>query len=162
MFLHSAHQGVTSMTARAETTVFWPGITSTIMSTRKNCNHCNRMAPSQPSVPPYPPVQPAYPFQCICADYFHYKGLNYLFVVDRYSNWPIIERAHDGSKGLINSLRQIFTTFGIPDECATDGGPEFTYPRQHANSFVTGEYTTAYPPSPSPTPTAEQRLPSKQ
>ena len=26
MFLHSAHQGVTSMTARAETTVFWPGI----------------------------------------------------------------------------------------------------------------------------------------
>ena len=162
MFLHSAHQGVTSMTARAETTVFWPGITPAIMSTRKNCNHCNRMAPSQPSVPPYPPVQPAYPFQCICADYFHYKGLNYLFVVNRYSNWPIIERAHDGSKGLINSLRQIFTTFGIPDECATDGGPEFTYPRQHANSFVTGEYTTAYPPSPSPTPTAEQRLPSKQ
>ena len=38
----------------------------------------------------------------------------------------MIERAHDGSKGLINSLRHIFTTFGIPDECATDGGPEFT------------------------------------
>ena len=28
--LHSAHQGVTSMTARAETTVFWPGITPAI------------------------------------------------------------------------------------------------------------------------------------
>ena len=124
--LHSAHQGVTSMTARAESTVFWPGITPAIASLRANCGHCNRMAPSQPSAPPYPPVPPTYPFQCICADFFNHKGMHYLVVVDRYSNWPIIERAHEGSKGLIDSLRRIFATFGIPDECATDGGPEFT------------------------------------
>ncbi|XP_046863513.1 uncharacterized protein LOC124457279 [Xenia sp. Carnegie-2017] len=84
------------------------------------------MAPSQPSAPPTPTISPAYPFQCICADYFHYKGSNYLVIVDRYSNWPIIERAKDGCDGLINCLRRVFTTFGIPDECATDGGPEFT------------------------------------
>ena len=124
--LHSAHQGVTSMTARAESTVFWPGITPAITSLRANCGHCNRMAPSQPSAPPYPPVPPTYPFQCICADFFTHKGMHYLVVVDRYSNWPIIERAHEGSKGLIDSLRRLFATFGIPDECATDGGPEFT------------------------------------
>ena len=47
-------------------------------------------------------------------------------VVDRYSNWPIVERAQDGSKGLVNSLRQVFSTFGIPDEIASDGGLEFT------------------------------------
>ena len=76
--------------------------------------------------PPTPPVKPEYPFQYICADFFHYKGINYLVVVDRYSNWPIIERAQEGSKGLINCLRRTFTTFGIPDECASDGGPEFT------------------------------------
>ena len=68
---------------------------------------------------------PAYPFQCICADYFHYKGVHYLVAVDRYSNWPIIERARDGSAGLIECLRRTFATYGIPDECATDGGPEF-------------------------------------
>ena len=51
--------------------------------------------------------------------------MNYLVVVDRYSNWPIIEQAHDGAKGLINSLCRIFITYGIPDECASDGGPEF-------------------------------------
>ncbi|KAK3704765.1 hypothetical protein QZH41_000934 [Actinostola sp. cb2023] len=73
--LHSAHQGVTSMTARAESTVFWP--------------------------------------------------------VDRYSNWPVIERAQDGSKGLIDCLRRIFVTFGIPDECATDCGPEFKAAASH-------------------------------
>ena len=124
--LHSAHQGVTSMTARADSTVFWPGITRAIRALRETCNHCNRMAPSQPSAPPSPTIPPAHPFQCICADFFHHKGVNYLVVVDRYSNWPIVERAREGSKGLIDCLRRTFATFGIPDECATDGGPEFT------------------------------------
>ena len=77
------------MIARAETTVIWPGITPAITAARANCHHCNRVAPSQPSAPPYYPVVPVYPFQCICADFFHYKAANYLIVVDRYSNWPI-------------------------------------------------------------------------
>ena len=124
--LHSAHQGVTSMAARAASTVFWPGITPAIIALRETCNHCNRMAPSQPSAPPSPIVPPAYPFQCVCADFFHHKGVNYLVIVDRYSNWPIVERAREGSKGLIDCLRRTFATFGIPDEIATDGGPEFT------------------------------------
>ena len=124
--LHSAHQGVTSMTARAESTVFWPGITPAIIALRETCNHCNRMAPSQPSSPPSPVVPPAYPFQCVCADFFHYKGVTYLVIVDRYSNWPLVERAREGSTGLIDCLRRTFATFGIPDELATDGGPEFT------------------------------------
>ena len=124
--LHSAHQGVTSMASRAESTVFWPGITPAIVSMRNQCNDCNRMAPSQPSAPPFPITPPNYPFQCICADFFKYKGKNYLISVDRYTNWPIIEQAADGAKGVISSLRRTFVTYGIPDECATDGGPEFT------------------------------------
>ena len=124
--LHSAHQGVTNMTARAESSIFWPGITQAIISMRRNCNDCNRNAPSQPSAPPTTPFLPAYPFQCVCADYFKFQGRNYLVAIDRYSNWPIIERGNDGSNGLINNLRHMFGTYGIPDELASDGGPEFT------------------------------------
>ena len=36
--LHSAHKGITSMISRAETSVFWPGITSDIISLRNKCN----------------------------------------------------------------------------------------------------------------------------
>ncbi len=68
--LHSAHSGVSSMLARAESSVFWPGITPAIHATRQHCSHCNRMAPSQPSAPPTPPVPSAYPFQCVCCDFF--------------------------------------------------------------------------------------------
>ena len=125
--LHSAHQGVTAMLARAEDSVFWPGITGHIAEARATCASCNRMSPSQPSAPPTPPVEPAYPFQCICADYCHYKGSNYLVITDRYSNWPIVERSTGhGATGLINCLKKTFTTFGVPDELASDGGPEFT------------------------------------
>ena len=73
--LHCAQQGVTSMIAGAETSVFWPGITPTIKAVRFHCKHYNRMTPSQPSAPPTPPVQPEYLFQYICADFFRYKGL---------------------------------------------------------------------------------------
>ena len=78
------------------------------------CNDCNRIAPSQPNPPPTPMA--LYPFQCIAADYFHHAGNSYLVAVDRFFNWPIIEKAKDRSKCLIN------VTYGIPDELFTDGG----------------------------------------
>ena len=114
------------MLSRANSTVFWPGITHEIHDLRMNCNDCNRNAPSQPNAPLEPLVSPSYPFQCVCADYFKYNGYNYLVIVDRYSNWPIIEQVHEGAKGLITALRRTFVTYGIPDECSSDGGPEFT------------------------------------
>ena len=124
--LHSAHQGVSQMCSRAESSFFWPGMTPAITAIRARCSSCNRMAPSQPNAPPTPPILPAYPFQCLAADYFHYRGRNYLVAVDRYSNWPIVEDAANGAAGLVAALRRIFVTYGISDELASDGGPEFT------------------------------------
>lgn len=124
--LHAAHQGTAAMIARADISIYWPGITRDIADTRASCAQCHTMAPSQASLPPVTPPQATYPFQLLCADYFTYRGFNYLVIVDRFSNWPILERARDGAKGLVDSLRKTFSTFGIPDELASDGGPEFT------------------------------------
>ena len=123
--LHAAHQDTSAMTAKGEASIFWPGITNDIQATRANCPHCNRMAPSQVALPPTPPTLPEYPFQCVCADYFHYQGHTYLVIFDRYSNWPIVERAEEGATGLIKTLQHTFATYGIPDELSSDGGPEF-------------------------------------
>ena len=59
--LHSAHQGVSGMTARAEQSVFWPSITRDIVETRALCRECHRIAPSKPAAPP---VSPPSPFSC--------------------------------------------------------------------------------------------------
>ena len=125
--LHAAHQSTctSAMTAKAEASMFWPGITNDIQAIRANCQHCNRMAPSQAALPLTPPILPEYPFQCVCADYFHYQGHPYLVIVDRYSNWPIVERDDNGAQGLIKTLWHTFATYGIPDELSSDGGPEF-------------------------------------
>ena len=122
--LHSAHQGIASMTARSNISVFWPGITAQIANLRERCLECNRIAPSQPNAPPTALVEPEYPFQCICADFFSYKGIHYLIIVDRYSNWPIVRRTNRAD-GLIKCLREEFVTYGIPEELSSDGGPQF-------------------------------------
>ena len=137
--LHSAHQGVSSMTARAVSTLYWPGITADIQRTRDQCPVCSGIAPSQPPLPPTTPEIPSHPFSDVCADYFHHAGSQYLVVVDRLSGWPIVTPAAKGASGLANVLRETFAAYGIPDTITTDGLP----PTPPSNYWPTGEYTTA-------------------
>ena len=65
------------------------------------------------------------------ADYFELIGNHYLIIGDRLSGWTEVFRtkpgSHDsGSRGLCNSLRHVFATFGVPDDLSSDGGPELT------------------------------------
>ena len=76
-------------------------------------------------MPSTTPEEPEYPFQHICADYFHHEGSAYLVLVDRYSGWPIVAPAQNGATGLTSTLRETFATFGIPTTLTSDGGPEF-------------------------------------
>ena len=124
--LHAAHQGVSRMTARAEASLFWPGITKDITATRERCATCNSNAPSQPAMPSITPEEPLYPFQHIAADFFHHQGNTYLVLVDRYTNWPVVTPSREGASGLVQILRETFSTFGIPDTLTSDGGPEFS------------------------------------
>ncbi len=128
--LHSAHQGVSSMELRALSIVFWPGITDDIHSTRSGCRECNRNAPSQAPLPSEPAIPPSTPFEQVFADFFEFGGHHYLIVGDRLSGWSEIFSTPSGSslsgaRGLISCLRSFFSTFGVPVELASDGGPEF-------------------------------------
>jgi len=129
--LHAAHQGVSSMTARAATSVFWPGITRQIQEIRDNCPSCNRNAPSNARLPPSVPHIPSTPFEAVFADFFDFRGWHYLVLGDRLSGWTSVHRtptgtAISGAKGLETCLRHLFITFGVPEELSSDGGPEFT------------------------------------
>ena len=123
--LHAAHQGVNVMCARAAESVFWPNMTADITMTRDRCSDCHRIAPSNPMLPPAELPDPDYPFQQVCCDYFHYHGHDYLVIVDRYSNWPMVFRSESGAQGLIKRLREFFVTFGIAENLTSDGGPQF-------------------------------------
>ena len=64
-----------------------------------------------------------FPFQKVCCDYFTFNNNAYLVLVDRYSNWPIVFKEPGKAENLVSRLRDIFETFGVPEEITTDGGP---------------------------------------
>ena len=118
------------MTSIAQSTVFWPGISHDIERERKMCQSCNRNAPSQPRPEPIPPIFPTTPFEAVVADYFVFRGMNYIVIADRLSAWTECYRTkagtdESGSRGLILLLKKFFGTFGVPREMSSDGGKEF-------------------------------------
>jgi hypothetical protein len=91
---------------------------------------CNKNAPSQPRLPAEPIDPPTTPFEKIFADFFEFGGNYYLIIGDRLSGWTEVYSTpagsqYAGSRGLIRCLRMFFSSFGVPVELASDGGPEF-------------------------------------
>ena len=97
--LHAAHQGVTQMLARAENSIFWPGLHTDLEEVRLNCRTCRVNAPSMPKLPPHEPPQPDYPFQMICSDYLFLEGIPYLITVCRLTGWPDVRRSKHADSG---------------------------------------------------------------
>ena len=127
--LHSAHQSVNGMKARAGVSCFWPGIAGAITDIRNRCKTCNTIAPSQASEPPHTAEPPQFPFEQVAADYFELGGATYVALADRYSGWLVIAHFPKGTataSSLVSCLRSWFMTFGAPKEIASDGGPTFT------------------------------------
>ena len=129
--LHSAHQGINGMKARANQCVYWPGMTTDIKNYRISCQSptCNVYAPSHQAEQIILTQLPDWPFQSLCTDYFFIEGHSYLVVVDRFSAWICIYYFKPGeatSKTLIDIFRDLFTSYGAPDVVSSDGGPQFT------------------------------------
>ena len=78
-------------------------------------------------MPPAPLTSPEYPFHMLVADYFDIKGKTWLVTADRFSGWASVRYfpKEASSKELMKVFRDVFTTFGVPQEVTTDGGPQF-------------------------------------
>ena len=133
------------MSARATDSVFWPNLTTDLHRIREECAHCHRIAKSNPMQPPADHTTPDYPFQKICSDYLTWGNHEYVVIVDRYSNWPMVFKAENGAEGLVKRLRECFVTFGVPEELTSDGGPQFKAAKTRLSSHH-GVSTTESPP----------------
>ena len=124
--LHIAHQGPTGMLSNARQRFFWPGLDAAIRSYRSKCCQCNANAPSQRSEPPIQTPNPTLPFQQTVADLFQLQGHSFLVYADRYTGWLEVFKANSTDFTTIKkALLAWFSTFGVPEELASDGGPPF-------------------------------------
>ena len=125
--LHSAHQGIDATKRRSRQSVYWPGINSDIQNRVEKCEPCQRRLPSQGPETIIRDPPPTRIFEDVACDLFDYAGKKYLAYVDRYSGWTEIKcwNADPTSSRVIAALKSFFTSSGIPNRIATDGGPQF-------------------------------------
>ena len=92
--LHQGHQGIQRCRLRAQSAVWWPGLSSQIADLVKRCPECARDA-SPNQEPLIPTDLPQYPWQRVGSDLFVLDGANYLLVVDYFSRFPEIVKLRE-------------------------------------------------------------------
>ena len=135
--LHQGHQGIVRFRLRAQTSVWWPGVSKQITDLVKRCPECTRDA--TPNKEPLMPTSlPDHPWQKVGSDLFTLKGVNYLLVVDYFSRYPeVVQLKSTTSQSVITSLKSVFSRHGIPATLFSDNGPQY-------NSHEFDEFAATY------------------
>ena len=121
--LHLAHQGVVCMKARANDSVYWPGINASV----RICIACSSIASIQLWEPVIITQSTDWPFQQILMN-FYVGHFAYFVCADRLTGWLILYHLKPGhaiTSKLIPICLGLFHSYGTPDELSSDGDPPF-------------------------------------
>lgn len=122
--LHVAHLGVEKTKARARKIIFWPGMVKDIEKFIANCKVCLKFCRNPTREPLIPHDRPEIPFFKVGADILYFGGIDYLVVVDYYSNWIELEELESKTAhSVISKLKPIFARFGTPGIFISDNNP---------------------------------------
>ena len=142
--IHQGHQGIQQSRLRAQTSVWWPGLSQRITDYVKQCHECARDATLNKE--PLMPIElPDYPWQRVATDLFVLKGVTYVIIVDYFSRYPeVIKLTTTTSQSVILAMKSVFSCHGIPEVVNSDNGPQ--YSSDEFSAFATA-YGFSYNPS---------------
>lgn len=125
--LHSVHQGISSMKAKARSVIWWPNMDQEIEQMVNSCCRCQMFAKDSPKSKPLE-WKSGLPWERIHIDYAGpFQGKYFLVIVDSYTKWLEVKVVpNTESKTSIKVLRKIFATFGLPLELVSDNATSFT------------------------------------
>ena len=111
--IHAGHQGIQKCHVHAQTSVWWPGLSTQINQMVENCHQCSKefVVKNEPLISS---KLPNYPWQKIGSNLFSLDGNTYLLVVDYFSRWPeIVKLSSLTTKAVIEALKSIFSRHGM-------------------------------------------------
>ena len=125
--LHDSHPGMSRMKGLARMYVWWPGITTDIEITVRQCPECQSHQATPPQAPLQPWSWPSRPWSHLHLDYAGpVQGKMYLILIDAHSKWiETFCTASATSVAVIAELRPLFAQFGLPETIVTDNGTCF-------------------------------------
>lgn len=126
--IHTGHFGLEKNLSKARKNVYWKGMQLDIEDYISKSHQCQKYRKSNCKEPLQPRRIPERPWELIATDIFYHKFKDYLVIVDAYSNW--IEVAQLQTKAIdevIQVLKKIFATFGLPEEIVSDNNPFNSY-----------------------------------
>ena len=90
------------------------------------CNDCQANVKTPPAASTNPWNWPSQPWKRIHKDHFEFEKNLYLIVIDSHSKWieVIPTRLMTASK-TIEILRNLFSSYGLPEVLVSDNGPGF-------------------------------------
>lgn len=121
----------------ARSYMWWPGIDKNIETLASECTACqsNQRAPPRASVPDWD--RPSTPWHTVHLDFAGpIDGSTFLVIVDAYSKWVEVRLMNKTSAAVIEALRSLFATFGLPHKVVSDNGTAFVW-QKYRNSTVT-------------------------
>ena len=125
--LHQGHPGVTRMKAIARSHFWWPGLDKEIEKTARICVSCQAVKQAPAAAPLHPWVWPSRPWQRIHVDFAGpFFNKMFFLVIDAHSKWgEVVQMAQTTATKTIEVLRQLFSSYGLPEQIVSDNGPQF-------------------------------------
>ncbi|XP_054284883.1 uncharacterized protein K02A2.6-like [Macrosteles quadrilineatus] len=127
--LHDQHPGVTRMKMLARSYVWWPGMEKSIEDVVASCSACQLTRNSVPKVPLQQWPTTSTRWQRIHIDFAEdpESRQQLLVLIDTYSKWlEVFIMSSMNSSKVIEKLRTLFSSYGLPVELVSDNGRSFT------------------------------------
>lgn len=125
---HEGHPGIVVMKQRLRSKLWWPGMDKDIESYCKQCYSCQLVGQAEKPEPMKRRELPSQPWEHLSADCLGPlpSGDNILVVIDYYSRWyEVFYLKTITSAKIIQCLKSLFTTHGLPISLQTDNAQNF-------------------------------------
>jgi ribosomal protein L31E len=114
------------MKALARSYLWWPKLDEEIETRVCECNACQANLNAPPVAPIHPWNWPSEPWKRIHVDHFEFEKSFYLIVIDSHSKWiEVIPTRLMTAAKTIEILRNLFSSYGLPEVIVPDNGPGF-------------------------------------